>query len=274
MQFSSSSLKANDGTALYTVSWTPDTPAKAAVVIAHGLAEHIQRYEHVAAYLVGRGYAVYGIDHRGHGKSEGLRTYFDSFDQPVNDLKLYVDNIRTKHAKLVLYGHSMGSLISLLYAVRYPGDFTGLVVTGCTLDVESAAPAPLVMVGKLLDSIIPKVNFLPLDSNGVSRDPAVVNKYNNDPLVDRKPTRVHMATGIGGNSTMLKGRISEIKLPILILHGGGDKICPPSGSETLYKGVGSSDKTLKIYPGLYHEVHNEPEQKDVLKEIADWLDKH
>jgi alpha-beta hydrolase superfamily lysophospholipase len=274
MEHGHSTIKAADGTTIYTSSWLPDAPAKAAVVISHGLAEHIHRYEHVAAYFVERGYAVYGPDHRGHGKSEGLRTYFDSFDQPVDDLKRFVDTLKPQYPKMFLYGHSMGSLISLLYVLKYPNDFAALVVTGATLDVESSAPALLVMIGKLLDKIIPKVNFLALDSSTVSRDPAVVDKYNNDPLVDRKPTRVHMATGISGNSTMLKGRIGEIKLPILIMHGSMDRLTPPSGSKVLHSGVGSADKTLKVYEGLYHEIHNEPEQKEVLKEVADWLDKH
>lgn len=274
MEHGHSHFKAADGTTIYTSSWLPDTPAKAAVVIAHGLAEHIHRYEHVAAYFVERGYAVYGPDHRGHGKSEGLRTYFDNFDQPVDDLKLFVDTLKPQYPKLFLYGHSMGSLISLLYVLKYPKDFAALVVTASTLDAESSVAAPMVMIGKLLDKVIPKVNFLALDSSTLSHDPAVVAKYDNDPLVDRKPTRVHMATGIGGNSTLLKSRMAEIKLPILIMHGGMDRLTPPSGSKALHAGIGSPDKTLKIYEKLYHEIHNEPEQKEVLKEIADWLDKH
>jgi lysophospholipase len=272
MQFAHSTLEAADGTRLYTVSWMTDAPPKAAVVIAHGLAEHIHRYEHVAAFFADtHGFAVYGLDHRGHGKSEGLRTYFDSMEQPVEDLKRYVETIKPQHTKLFLYGHSMGSLISLLYALKYPNDFAGLIVTGCTVDVESAAPPPLVWVGRLLDRLIPKVHFLPLDSTGISTDPAVVQKYNNDPLVDRQPTRVHLAAEIGRNSTLVKQRMSEIKLPVLILHGGADKICPPSGSEALYAGVGSKDKTRQIYAGLYHEIHNEPHQQAILETMAAWM---
>jgi alpha-beta hydrolase superfamily lysophospholipase len=192
-------------------------------------------------------------------------------EQPVEDLKRYVETIKPKHPKRFLYGHSMGSLISLLYVLKYPNDFAGLIVTGCTVDVESAAPPPLVWVGRLLDRLIPKVHFLPLDSTGISTDPAVVQKYNNDPLVDRQPTRVHLAAEIGRNSTLVKQHMSEIKLPILILHGGADKICPPSGSEALYAGVGSQDKTRQIYAGLYHEIHNEPQQQEILATIAAWI---
>ncbi len=274
MQHAHSTFKAADDTTLYAASWLPDTPATAALVISHGVAEHIHRYEHVAAFFVSRGYAVYGLDHRGHGKSEGLRTYFDSFDQPVDDLKRYVEMIKPNYPKLFLYGHSMGSLIALLYVLRYPNDFAGLVSSGVPLDAESAAPAPMVMLGKLLDRVIPKVNFLALDSTTLSMDPAVVARYNSDPLVDRQPLRIHMGVGIGSNATLVKQRLSEIKIPILILHGGGDKLCPPSGSDALYKGVGSPDKTINICEGFFHEIHNEPSQNNVFQAIYEWLEAH
>jgi acylglycerol lipase len=274
MSFKNNTFKSDDGLSLYTAAWTPDTLANNAVVIAHGLAEHIHRYEHVAAFFVGRGYAVYGLDHRGHGKSEGLRTYFDSFDQPVEDLKRCVESIKPKHQKLFLYGHSMGSLISLLYVLKYPNDFAGLIVTGTPLNVDTTVPTPVIMLAKLLDNIIPKVNFLPLDSTTISQDAAVVAKYNNDPLVDRKPTRIHMGLGIMDGSIEVKRRMRDIKLPILILHGGADRLCPPSGSETLYAGVGSTDKAKHIYDGLYHEIHNEPQQGDVFKAMIEWMAGH
>jgi alpha-beta hydrolase superfamily lysophospholipase len=274
MEHGHSSFKAADGTTIYTASWTPDTPAKAAILIVHGVAEHIHRYEHVAAYFVERGYAVYGVDHRGHGKSEGLRTYFDNFDQPVDDLKRFVETLKPQYPKMFLYGHSMGSLISLLYVLKYPNDFKGLISTSTPLDGESTVSPLVANIGKLLDKIIPKVNFLPLDSKTLSTDPAVVAKYDADPLVDRKPMRIHMGVGIGSNSALVKQRMGEIKLPLLILHGSKDGLCPSSGSEILYKGIGSADKTLKIYDGWYHELHNEPQQGEVFQAIVEWLDAH
>lgn len=272
MQFSQGTLKTADGLALRTVAWTPAASAKAAIVIAHGLAEHIGRYEHVAQFFVDtHGYAVYGIDHRGHGQSQGLRTYFDSFDQPVADFKRYVDTLKPQHSKLFLYGHSMGSLIALLYVLKYPQDFAALVSTGTPLDADTTVAAPVIALATLLDKIIPKVNFLPLDSSALSHDAAVVAAYDADPLVDRKPTRIHMGMGIMHGAQEVKRRLAEITLPLLILHGGADKICPPSGSRVLHNGAGAADKTLHIYDGLYHEIHNEKERGEVLARIAAWL---
>jgi alpha-beta hydrolase superfamily lysophospholipase len=268
------SLKSADGLTLSTSTWLPDASAKAAVVIVHGVAEHIHRYEHVANYLNTRGYAVYAMDHRGHGNSEGERTYFANFEQPVNDLRLWMERVKAANSKIFMYGHSMGSLISLLYALRYQSELAGLVSSGTPLDAETTLSPFVIMLGKALNMIVPKLHFLPLDSTTLSRDPAVSSGYDNDPLVDRKPLRLAMGVGIGSNATKVKARLSELKLPLLILHGSDDVICPPSGSDVLYQRAGSADKTLKKYDGLRHEIHNEPEQNQVLQEIADWLDKH
>ncbi|MBI5668304.1 MAG: alpha/beta hydrolase [Chloroflexi bacterium] len=275
MNHTTGALQTPDGISLHTESWLPEGDPKAIVLIVHGLAEHIGRYAHVAAFLVERGYGVYGLDHRGHGKSPGLRAYFESFNQPIADLKQYLDRVKAAHPgkNVFLYGHSLGALLGLAFLLTHQNEVAGAIISGVTLGVEDAQPAPLVAVGAALSRVVPTLPTVPLDSKGLSHNPAVVAAYDNDPLVHRGNVRARMGNYIVTVSRAVRRRLHEITLPLLILHGGSDPICPAAGSETLYRGVASSDKTLRIYPDLLHEIHNEPEQATIFAEIAAWLDK-
>jgi acylglycerol lipase len=272
------SFKAVDGTNIHTEAWLPEGNARAVVLISHGIGEHIGRYGHVAARLNADRYAVYGLDHRGHGKSDGVRAYYDDFDQPVNDLKQVLDQVKAAQSgkKIFLYGHSLGSLIALVFTLRHQQELAGLITSGTPLEVEAGQPGLLVALGGLLNRVIPKTAILPLPTSALSHDPAVVKAYETDPLNYHGNVRVRVGQQIVEMSRMVKARLSEITLPLFIIHGVQDKICPPAGSEVLYRGAGSKDKTLKLYPDLYHEIHNETpaEQKIVLDDIAAWLNEH
>jgi lysophospholipase len=228
--------------------------------------------------LVEAGYAVYGLDHHGHGKSGGdPRTYFDSFDQPLNDLKQYLDSIKASQPgkKIFMYGHSLGSLITLVYALKHQKDLAGLVLSGSTLAVEAAQPAIRVTIGGILDKIAPKFAATPpVPSTTLSRDEAVSRAYDTDPLVEHGKVRARMGYQIVINSRYVKSHLNELKLPIFIFHGEEDKLTPPLGSQILYDGAGSADKTLKFYDNLRHETHNEPEQGMVIDNIIQWLNVH
>lgn len=268
-----SSFRTSDGVNIHTVSWLPED-SKAAVVIVHGLAEHSGRYAHVAARLNAAGCAVYSLDHRGHGRSDGLRAYFEDFDQPVNDLRQYIDDTVSAAQpgrRLFIYGHSLGSLITLVYALRHGRDLAGLIISGTPLDVESSQPRALIQIGDLLNNLLPKLGIARLDSKGLSHDVAVVQAYDSDPLVYRGAVRVRMAHHIVHVSRMVKAQAAQLTQPLLILHGEADPICPVTGSRTLHDAASASDKTLRIYPGLFHEIHNEPQQADALDDVAAWL---
>jgi alpha-beta hydrolase superfamily lysophospholipase len=277
MQHATHTFQSSDRLNIHTESWLPDGEPKAIVLIVHGYGEHIGRYAHVAERLVQHGYAVYGLDHRGHGKSEGLRAHFDHFDQPVNDLKQYFDQIKAQHPgqKIFLWAHSMGSLIGLAFALRYQDQLAGMVLSGTAVNGDETQPAPLIAVGKLLSNVIPKVALIPaLPAAALSHDAAIVTGYDSDPLNYRGAWRVRMGSLLIEAGRQLRARASELRLPLLILHGGDDQLVPKSGSEYMYERAGSSDKTLKIYPGLYHEVHNELEKETVLADAVNWLDQH
>jgi len=276
MSYTTASFQTSDGLTIHTEAWLPDGDPKAVALIVHGYAEHIRRYAHVPDLLVRHGYAVYGLDHRGHGRSGGLRVHFDSFDQPVDDLKTYFDQVRLAQPdkRIFIYGHSMGSFIATQFVLRYQDELAGFISSGSPLTVDTTVPRLMVIVGNLLNSLAPNLPLIKLDLNAISRDPAVVAAYNSDPLVYQSPVRVRVAVSYNQALSGVRANLSQIRLPLLIVHGGADRLCPPSGSELMFREAASADKTLKIYPGLYHEVHNEPEKDTVLADLVAWLDGH
>jgi acylglycerol lipase len=267
-------LRTRDGLELHLVVSLPDAEPKAVILIVHGIGEHSRRYDHVTAAFTRHGYAVYAYDHRGHGKSGGERAHFTSFDLPVEDMRQVFQLVRQRHPnkKLFIYGHSMGSLISTLYVLRYPDDVAGFVSSGSPLGLEQSQPALLVRVGGWLSRIVPRARILPMDLSTLSRDPKVVEAYANDPLNDNRPVSLGMAREIIASSAQAYEKLPTLRMPILLVHGDADQLSPPEGSQMIYDRVGSVDKQLKWYPGLRHEIHNEPEQAEVIADILAWID--
>lgn len=266
----------SDGLKIMTEHWLPKDH-KALVVLVHGYGEHSGRYRHVVKALTTAGYAVFTLDHRGHGQSEGVRAYFDSFDQPVNDLKDYVDSIRTDHENdtMFILGHSMGALITLAYTLRNPDNVAGIVVSGAPVNADANVSPALVTLGNILTKIIPKqpfVKLVPLDT--LSRDPAVVRAFERDPLTYKGNMRIRMGTALNDTAKWVRERLEELKLPMLIVYGEEDKLVNPSGSRLIYEKASATDKTIRSYPNLRHEIMNEPERDTVIADIVAWLDGH
>ncbi len=257
----------------YIHQWLPEQTSKSVVIIVHGIGEHGGRYEHVARHLTALGYAVYAPDHHGHGRSGGRRGYFESVEQPSADLAEAITNIQTDHpdTPFFVYGHSMGSLIALRYALQHQDQLTGLMVTGTPLHTDQLYPHTLRVLAPWANRIAPGLPLIPLAVQGISRDPQVIKAAIDDPLTYYGPVRLRMAYFILAESQYLREQVRQLRLPLLILHGADDLISPASGSEFLYQQAQSTDKTLKIYPDLYHEIHNEPEQMTVLEDVANWL---
>jgi acylglycerol lipase len=274
MPHTTASLRTADGLTLHTESWLPDGAPKAAILLVHGYGEHLGRYRHVAAHFVSKGYAVYAIDHRGHGQSEGLRAYVDRFDQFADDMRPYVAQIRAAHPALKLFvlGHSMGALISVDYCLRYPDGIAGLITSGLPLNADANVSGALVALGNILTNVAPKVPFLAFGSLDIlSRDPAVVKAFSDDPLTWKKPMRIRLGVEINRAAIRTRAAARTLTMPLLILHGAADTMVNPSGSQTWYDTAGSGDKTLKFYPDLRHEIMNEPEQAQVFVDIETWL---
>jgi len=265
-----------DGLKLYTETWEPTQPPKAAVLIAHGHAEHIGRYEFLIRYLVEAGFVVYGLDHRGHGRSEGLRIHFDTIDQPLSDLKQLVDSIKSRGLPIFLFGHSMGSIISLMYALRYPADLAGLVISGTAVHAHHNTPQFIITLGRMVHNLMPRARVIQVAESAadLTRDEAVIEAVKHDPLMENGNMRLGMAACLILASETISEQVGELSLPLLILHGEADTVTPVSGAQYIYDHATSADKTLKIYPEMRHEPHQEIDREIVFDDLVNWLVAH
>lgn len=265
-------LTTSDGVVLYTQSWYAMQP-KATIALIHGLAEHSTRYQHVGEYFAAHGYTVHTMDLRGHGRSPGKRILVRRIDEYSNDVAAFLAWIRTQDADrpLFLLGHSLGGLIVTYHVLTQSPDLCGVILSGPALQIEGVSPFQM-LVGRLLARVAPSLPMKKLDSTAVSRDPVVVKAYQTDPLVYLgsipAATGIAMITAI----TYIQQQMEAFRLPLLVVQGTADRLVNPEGSKQLYARAGSTDKTLKLYDGLYHEVLNEPEKEQIMAEIVAWLE--
>ena len=269
-------LSSKDGIKIYGQGLMPGDKPRALIFIAHGLGEHIGRYADLADYLTSKGFAVFGIDHRGHGKSQGRRGHILSFDQYIEDYKTFRDSVvsRFPSQKSFLLGHSLGGLISVHYVLKYPLDFSGLVLSSPALKIKVEVNPIKQALGKVFSRLIPGVSMSNgLDPNLLSHNPEVVNNYINDPLVhDRVSARWFIC--FTGAIEEAQARAQEIKIPILVMQSSEDRIVDPGGSKEFFGKIASSDKNLKNWEGFYHEMFNEFDKSKVYQFFGDWLEKH
>jgi acylglycerol lipase len=258
---------------LYYQGWLPEGEIRAVLLIAHGVAEHCGRYQGLADYFTSRGYAVYGFDYRGHGRSPGKRGYVEHFSYFLNDLQAFYATVQRLHPDepLILFGHSMGAALGLALAGNHPNKLAGIILSGIPFRVRPYVPAALVNLLRPLAFFLPRLGLYKLNSAYISRDKTVVEAYDNDPQVYRGKLSARLAIGLVRMLHKLERQLPEIQLPALILHGIADKLSAPEGARILYERIGAGHKLLKLYPGLYHEILNEPEHRQVLSDIGDWL---
>jgi acylglycerol lipase len=262
-------LRGAGGIELYWQRWAP-AGRRATIVLAHGASEHSGRYAWTADRLAERGYVTYALDHRGHGRSEGARAYIDRMDNVVADLDLLVETARDG-GPLFLLGHSMGGAVALAYTARHQEKLDGLILSAPLAALEAASPAQRV-AGRVLSLVAPKLGIVPIDSSGVSRDPAVVSDYDNDPLNHHGKLAARTVNELASTIAGFPEAVSRMTLPMLVMHGTGDRIVPPMATDMIEQRAGSDDLTVIRYDGLYHELLNEPERERVAGDIADWLD--
>ena len=264
------------GRRLHTQRWLPDGAPRAAVVLAHGLAEHSGRYGELARHLTARGLALYGLDHRGHGRSEGPRANIERFAYVVADLATLIAAIRAADPSrpLFLLGHSMGGAVALSYALQSPTLLDGLLLSAPLLATDPKVPPLKRLAGHVLSVVAPSAGLLTLEAAAVSRDPVVVREYENDPLVFHGAiparTLVELLAALG----WLAARAPELRMPVLALHGTADRLVPLEFVAPVYERLGSPDRTVHRYEGLYHELFNEPERARVYADLEAWLEAH
>lgn len=266
-------LEGTEGVELYWQRWLPSGRPAAVVAIAHGVGEHSGRYQHVAARLTRAGYAVYALDHRGHGRSSGPRALIDRMDHAVEDLDRLVTLAASRHpdTSVHLLGHSMGGCMSLCYAIRHQHRLHGLLLSSAAATAETA-PWAARLGAEALSVVTPEAEILELDPWMLSRDESVVRAYNADPLVFHGRLPARTVAEIDAAIERFPDAVPGLRLPMLIMAGTADHIVPPSGSRMVHARSGSVDKTLRLYDGLYHELFNEPEKGVVFGDVVAWLD--
>ncbi|WP_290741109.1 alpha/beta hydrolase [Haliea sp.] len=253
--------------------WPASGPARGVILLAHGLGEHSGRYEHFAAFFTRSGYAVVAPDHVGHGRSPGRRAHVQQFAdylQPLLTLRSRIDDWYTG-LPCFLLGHSLGGLIASRLLLDAQSRFAGAALSGPALAVDEPPPAPLLLLNRLLAWLWPTLGMLKLDASQVSRDPQVVAAYEADPLVHHGKVSARLVRELFATMAVVNARAAEITLPLLVMHGEADVMTAPAGSRDFSARVGSSDVTLRLYPDLYHEIFNEPEQEQVFAELAAWM---
>ena len=269
-----SSWDSRDGLKLYARGWEPDGRPKAVVCLVHGLGEHIGRYDHVGAALTSAGYALLGSDLRGHGRSGGARGHSPSLEAFMSDIDLLLGKAAQRHPDLprILYGHSLGGLLVLAYVLLRSPSVSGVVVTSPGLRSPLQEQKIKVMLAKVLGSLAPTLS-LPsgLDPHTISRDPKVVDAYIKDPLVHDRTTTGFGKAALQAVDLAFAKAADFPAIPLLVMHGTADQLAYPRGSEEFTRLV-PGNVTLKLWEGLYHETHNEPEQAEVLKFLIRWLD--
>jgi alpha-beta hydrolase superfamily lysophospholipase len=253
--------------------WTPDTPARGVVILAHGYGEHARRYDHVARHFGEAGLATYALDHRGHGRAGGKRVRVRDMREYVCDYRTLVKTATAEHPGVtrIVLGHSMGGGIAFAYGVQYPDEYDLMVLSGPAIAAHTGVSKAKALLGKAVGSILPDLPIESIDADLVSRDPVVVADYKADPLVYRGkiPAGIGKALLLVGE-TMPK-RAPGITAPLLVVHGEDDQLVAAEGSRRLVECVGSKDCELKVYPELYHEVFNEPERDRVLDDVTSWI---
>jgi len=259
---------------IFYQAWLPEPPPKAVLLVVHGLGEHSGRYAGLAEYFVPLGYAVYGFDHIGHGRSDGERLYIACFQELAETLAGFFAYViqREGDAPLFLLGHSMGGLLVAHHLLDPGVGIAGAIFSAPLLKVGAAMTPGLIWLGKRLSVIAPKFRLVKIDHDSISRDPAVIKAFKQDPLVYLGKCTARMGVELLMAIQKVQAQAHSITLPFIVLQGGDDRIVDPGGAKWLYEMAGSEHKALKIYPGLYHEVFNEPERGIVLQNARDWLE--
>ena len=262
-------------TTLHARAWLPESEPRAVVVISHGLAEHGGRYGAFAERLVARNYAVYALDHRGHGRSPGGRANIERFAYVVSDLGTFVGRAQRQHPghPAFLIGHSMGGAIALGCALQFPDALKGLVLSAPALSPGENVPTFKSWMVRLLSAVAPGVGALTLPASAISRDPAVVSAYERDPLVYHGSIPARTLAELLAAIKDFPERVPRLRVPVLVQHGTADRLVPYDANRPIYAAFGQPKlRAIRTYDGLFHEIYNEPERDRVIGDLAAWLE--
>lgn len=261
----------NAGVELFYRSWRPNLTPLGVVVIVPGFNSHSGYYRWVAERFVAQGFAVYAVDLRGRGQSSGERFYVDRFEDYVSDVEAMVSLARSREgtSPVFMLGHSAGGVVACLYTLEHQTELAGLICESFAFKVP--APDFALAVFKGLAHIAPHAHVLHLKNEDFSRDPAVVQAMNSDPLIAKETQATQTLAAMVRADELLDRSFSQFTLPLLILHGTHDKATKASGSQAFYDNASSKDKTLRLYDGGYHDLLNDSIRTEVMADIERWI---
>ncbi|WP_339699456.1 lysophospholipase [Algoriphagus aquimarinus] len=269
------SYKTHDNQELYLQAWMVDSP-KASLLLVHGLGEHSSRYLPLVEKLNAVGVSIFTFDGRGHGKSvQGKPTaYFDSYEDYLKDIDALFGKVKSyvPGVPAFIYGHSMGGGLVAAYALKYQPETAGVIMSSPAIKPAEGTSMILIAISSLVSKYFPRVKALQLDAEKISRIPAEVEKYLNDPLVYTEAIPARTGYELLQMMRFIQENASKFSLPFLLMHGTDDGLTNPKGSELLFEKAKSLDKTLRIFPGGYHELINDLDREEVMKLIVNWIE--
>lgn len=260
------------GQKIFTRSWRPEGNARSVLVIVHGFNSHSGQYLWAAEQFAAKGLAVYALDLRGRGRSEGERYYMEKIEDFTDDVATLVRTAKAENPGLPVFvlGHSAGGVTSCIYTLDHQAEIDGLICE--SFAYEFPVPDLVLTFPKGLSYITPHTHVFSLNNKDFSRDPEVVESMNDDPLIKGESQTAQTAAAMLRADERLRKEFPLIKIPVLIMHGTEDKATKPSGSQHFYEQVGSTDKTLKLYEGHYHDLLNDIDKEIVIADIQNWID--
>ena len=274
MKHLETSYQTHDGLKLYLQAWTPDSP-RASLLLVHGLGEHSGRYAPLVERLVESGVAVFTFDGRGHGKSANGKP--DAFFASYRD---YLEDIDRLNEKVVgyfpgipsfLFGHSMGGGLVAAYVIDYQPKAAGVILSSPAIKEAEGTSKALIAVSGLISKWLPRLKALKLDANRISRIPAEVQSYLSDPLNYTQPIPARTAHEVYQMMQSIQANAASFELPVLVVHGKADGLTNPKGSELFMEKAQSEDKTLKLFPGAYHELIHDLEAEEMIQTVVEWI---
>jgi len=259
------------GVQLLVRSWRPEQQPRGIVAIVPGFNSHSGYYFWAAEQFVAAGFAVYAVDLRGRGLSEGERFYVESVGEYVHDVATLVTLAKSREPGLPLYllGHSAGGVISCVYTLEHQGELAGFICEGFAYQVP--APDIALAVIKGVSHLAPHAHVLKLKNEDFSRDPEAVRTMNEDPLIANETQPTQTVAEMVRADERLEREFRLITLPVFILHGSDDKVTKPGGSQFFFETAGSADKTLKLYEGHAHDLLNDLGREVVMSDIVGWI---
>lgn len=274
MQHLETNYTSPDGVTLYLQAWLPEI-SRASLLLVHGLGEHSGRYDGLVQRLTGIGIAVFTFDGRGHGKSSLPKptAYVDSYEKYLEDIHALVEKVNSYYPgkPFFLFGHSMGGGLVAAYILKYQPKVAGAILSAPAVKEAAGTSKILIALSGVLNALVPKLNAVKLDIEGVSRIEMEVDKYKNDPLVYTKSIPVRTGYELYQMMQFIQRNASLFDVPVLLMHGTADRLTNPKGSELLFEKAKTDAKTLQLFPGAYHELLNDTDREEVLEKTLNWL---